>query len=150
MSLGAPWYPEGLRFGCTACGECCRREGVVFVRRREARRIAEHLGGPMATPRDFVPLLWTPTPDGGFQIDVPAGSACPLLVDGRCSVHAIKPQQCATYPFWPEIVTSEGAWAAEATFCEGIGRGERVYSVDEVWEILLERAKTEDGGGEEA
>jgi len=35
----------------------------------------------------------------------------------------VRPQQCRTYPFWPEIVETRGAWQEEARRCEGMGRG---------------------------
>ena len=38
----------------------------------------------------------------------------------RCAVHAQRPAQCRTYPFWPEAVQSQHHWAAEAVRCEGI------------------------------
>ena len=43
--MEGPWYGEGLRFGCTSCGGCCRgAPGYVWLSRREAERLARHLG----------------------------------------------------------------------------------------------------------
>ena len=43
-----PWYADGLRFTCTACGDCCRNHGdgfeYVYATRRERQAIAKHLG----------------------------------------------------------------------------------------------------------
>jgi Fe-S-cluster containining protein len=40
-----------------------------------------------------------------------------------CSIHAVRPRQCRTFPFWPEILASRRAWQKTARLCEGIGRG---------------------------
>lgn len=118
---------------------------MVLVRRDEAIRIAKRLGGDKATPADFVPELWTKVAAHYYEIDVPEGSACPLLTkDGRCSVHDIKPRQCRTYPFWPELLESKEAWDSEELYCEGINRPGRNYDLDEIWEVLLERRATKE------
>jgi hypothetical protein len=51
---------------------------------------------------------------------------CQFLNAEGCSIHAVKPTQCRTYPFWPSLVENRTAWAIEATFCPGIGKGELV------------------------
>jgi Fe-S-cluster containining protein len=39
----------------------------------------------------------------------------------HCTVYGARPLQCATYPWWPELVQSRKAWAQEARqVCEGI------------------------------
>lgn len=120
------WYRDGVRFECTACGDCCRREGDVFLTPGEADAIAAHVHGPEATAAAFLNELWVEDLSGNLVIQVPRGGACPFLsADERCTVQPVKPRQCATYPFWPELFESRGAWALEARWCEGIGRGER-------------------------
>lgn len=48
------------------------------------------------------------------------GGDCVFLESKQCSIHAVKPAQCATYPFWPQALASKADWCAEATRCEGI------------------------------
>ena len=79
--------------------------------------------------------------DDRLEIEVPgpAGAACYFLDErGRCRVHAVKPAQCRSYPFWPEILSSAVTWRAEAAACEGIGQGDE-------WgpEAILERLEIE-------
>ncbi len=45
---------------------------------------------------------------------------------GDCRVYAVRPVQCRTYPFWPELTESSKGWMTERRRCEGIGRGEPV------------------------
>lgn len=124
---GGAWFAAGLRFECTACGDCCRREGDVFVSPDEAAAIVRYVHGEGATVAAFCGELWTEDYDGTLRIEVGAGETCPFLgTDGRCQVHAVKPAQCRTYPFWSEIVESPMSWRAERRYCEGIGRGELV------------------------
>ena len=46
------------------------------------------------------------------------------LLGGR--VYPVRPLQCRTYPFWPEVLASRQAWQREARRCEGINRGRAV------------------------
>ncbi|MCB9521236.1 MAG: YkgJ family cysteine cluster protein [Myxococcales bacterium] len=122
------WYGGGLPFRCTECGACCRREGTVWLTIDEVPRIADALLGS-ADPAGLIALGGVAEPDGRLRFDVPTGGACPLLDgDGRCRVHAVKPTQCRTYPFWDEVVGTRRAWLAESLECEGIGEGEVVDS----------------------
>lgn len=112
---------ENLRFECTRCGACCRRPGAVFLREREVDRIARHLG----VPRERLRAQHVrEDEDHGWLIDVPDGEACPFLDGDLCVIHEAKPDQCAAYPFWWEILTSQARWQQEGERCEGIGRGE--------------------------
>jgi Fe-S-cluster containining protein len=51
---------------------------------------------------------------------------CHFLVDGGCSIHAVKPTQCRVFPFWPELVDDKREWRKTAAWCPGIGKGELV------------------------
>ena len=42
---GGPWYAEGLRFRCTACGQCCTGEpGHVWATKDEMKAMAKARG----------------------------------------------------------------------------------------------------------
>src|SRR5262249_14798030 len=108
-----------LRFECTRCGACCRREGVVWLKPGEVRRLARHLGLKVAEARArFVTTLR----DGRERIDV-SSAGCPLLSGDLCTVDPVKPDQCGAYPFWHELVADPEAWREERSECEGIDRG---------------------------
>lgn len=59
---------------------------------------------------------------------------CPLLGPAeRCTVHPVKPEQCRTFPFWPELLDSQEAWEAAREACEGIDHPEgKVFSRDDL------------------
>jgi Fe-S-cluster containining protein len=137
------WYARsGLRFACTRCGACCKRPGFVYLTRVEGDRIAERLQGPDANADTLLGELWVEDEDGLLVIDVPEEAACPLLGPNGCTVHDIKPMQCASYPFWPEILGSERKWKAEKKYCEGINDAAETYSADDVLSILSLRRRT--------
>lgn len=142
----SPWYArDGLRFRCTACGACCRRPGEVHLSVEEANRIAARILGDDASAASLLGELWVETPEGGLRIDVDDGEACPLLgEDDRCSVHDIKPLQCATYPFWNEVVASRWTWRREAFACEGIRDDGDRYAASAVADLVAGHGRTRD------
>lgn len=140
------WYERrGLRFACTRCNDCCRRAGDVFFDDAEADRIAERLCG-VADAERLAPTLWSRDYDGRWRIEVPEGGACTLLGADGCTVHDIKPLQCATYPFWPELLEHRYVWKAESRYCEGIGRGETPYSAAAIERMQREQSTTRENG----
>ena len=151
MGIGGspPWFDKGLRFRCTACGECCKRPGFVSLTPLEGHRIAKRILGDDATAQSLMGRLWELDPDGTLRIDVGDNAPCPLLGDDdQCTVHDIKPMQCATYPFWPEIVGNEASWLLEQQFCEGVAQGDS-YTIPEIQDLLRECGRTRAEGGPE-
>jgi Fe-S-cluster containining protein len=132
---------DALRFGCTACGDCCRRDGVVELSGRERRRAARHLALTVAA---FDARFGVEALEQGYQLVARDGRGCPLLAaDGRCSIHDVKPKQCATYPFWPELVDEPGAWLEERARCPGIEHpAGRVYPASELVQLRAGRGRT--------
>jgi Fe-S-cluster containining protein len=65
--------------------------------------------------------------EDGSLVAADNAGACTFLDTGRqCRIYAVRPMQCRTYPFWPELVSSEVAWQGEARRCEGINCGDVV------------------------
>jgi len=119
-----PFFETGnLRFSCTGCGECCATAGdyYVFLIQDEAERIRIHLGLSAGWfRRRYLDRL----ADGELVLASDGEQVCIFLGgDGRCRIYPVRPLQCRTYPFWPELVASARAWRREQRRCEGIGRG---------------------------
>lgn len=134
-----PWYVRrgGLKFRCTQCGLCCKQPGFVAVTREEAAKIAPRVREG-ATVKSLEGVLWNwDDQQGAWMIDVPEGSACPLLGEQGCTVHDIKPEQCATYPFWSENIASLIDWAEEGKRCEGIRDDGDLYT-PELIDVILQ------------
>ena len=58
-----------------------------------------------------------------LRLRVPRDAQCYFLVEGGCSIHAVKPVQCSVFPFWPALVDSKREWKKTARYCPGIGKG---------------------------
>jgi Fe-S-cluster containining protein len=134
------WFEDGLRFGCTGCGACCTgAPGRVLVSGDEIRAIAAHLG----MPEEGFRQNHLRSDEGGWSLREKAGGDCEFLADGRCTLQAVKPRQCRTYPFWLRNIRSPEAWSEAAAACPGIGLG-RLYPRGEILAIAM------DGAGEAA
>lgn len=123
------WYQArgGLKFECTGCGECCRRPGHVEFTPIDITRVSAHLEMSEAAFRHKY-LIWD---HGSWRVEVIEGDPCTFLVGDHCTIHEVKPIQCRTYPFWPELLEHRYAWSQEAKSCEGINRGPR-HSPEEI------------------
>lgn len=134
-----PWYAEGLRFSCTACGNCCKNHGeyaYVYLMEPEVRAIAAHLGLDVETfrARDC-------TVEEGWTVLATADPACRFLTEeGKCAIYPVRPVQCRTWPFW-EHTLERRVWEGEVrAICPGAGHG-TLHSAREVEAIA---AATED------
>ncbi|MBJ76180.1 MAG: hypothetical protein CMJ98_04090, partial [Planctomycetes bacterium] len=130
----APWYTDGLRFGCTASGRCCSNHGehaYVYLMEAEVRALAEALG------MDEGEFRRTHTrEEEGWTLLEPQGTHCVFLGEtGQCGVYEARPIQCRTWPFWRENLTSPEAFEAlVGSICAGAGCG-RLYSAEQVLHI---------------
>jgi len=118
------WYsPDGVRFSCQeGCAFCCRGEpGVVKVDGKERERIAVHLGiGEEELRRRYCRQCGV----GAWSLlEHPNGDCVFVTPDDLCSVYAVRPKQCRTYPFWKNTLASRAAWEREGRECPGIGQG---------------------------
>ncbi|MBI5503471.1 MAG: YkgJ family cysteine cluster protein [Deltaproteobacteria bacterium] len=116
-----------LRFECTQCGKCCWTRGEyahVYVTRQDMARMSASLG---LEPKEFRYRFTLRDEDGWVELDFPGGR-CVFLdpLTNLCQVYAVRPTQCQTFPFWPELLRA-GGWTAEARrMCEGVGEGRQV------------------------
>lgn len=119
-----PFYMrQALRFSCTQCGQCCATAGdyYVYLTDEESERIRTYL----QLSRNWFRRRYLQRLEEGEQVlAAGADERCIFLdTEGKCRVYAVRPVQCRTYPFWPELVGSARAWNREARRCEGINRG---------------------------
>lgn len=119
-----------LRFECTGCGGCCTGKGDHYVgaTRDEQRRIQRFLGISWRWFRRRYVVAYA---DGTEGLTWSKGKCAFLGENRRCAIYPVRPTQCRTYPFWPDVVKSREAWKAEAKNCEGIDRG-AVIPLEEV------------------
>jgi hypothetical protein len=129
----APWYRDGLAFECTRCGACCTgAPGYVWVGVEEMKRLATHLA---MTLDDFGRKYVRSVQDAYSLIERPNGDCIFWEASKGCTVYSARPDQCRTWPFWPENIESPSHWERVGDGCPGAGRG-RVYSVEEIVSIV--------------
>lgn len=132
-----PWYGEGLRFGCQACGRCCGGgPGYVWLDDSQLAEIARFLGLPPQEFRSiYVRRLWR-----GLSLREKSNFDCVLLDGrGRCTAYEVRPLQCRSWPFWPSNLRTRCAWEEAAARCPGIGQGPLI-AFQEIEALRLEMA----------
>lgn len=68
---------------------------------------------------------------------------CIFLENGKlCSVYDLRPVQCRTFPYWPEVMESRETWNAEKLECEGIDNPEaEITSEEKIITTLITQLK---------
>jgi Fe-S-cluster containining protein len=122
--MNKPFFErQPLKFGCTGCGHCCIAGNGWFVYpgSGEAERIRGYLG---LSSGWFRRRYLVKTADGDPVLSYRDDGRCVFLQnDNSCRIYPVRPLQCKTYPFWPEVSRSKTAWQREARRCEGINHG---------------------------
>ena len=102
--------------------------GDVFVTDGEIAAMAAFLG---MTDDEFRASFVRPA--SGFRLSLRerGDDECVMLDRDGCSVYPVRPSQCRTFPFWPEILSSPHAWERQAATCPGMNSG-RLYTREEI------------------
>lgn len=125
-----PWYAHGLRFECTQCGKCCTgAPGYTWVTEEEVATIAAHLN--LSIP-DFMRKYVRVVRDRLSLLEHSKTYDCVFLKDKKCQIYSVRPKQCRTFPWWPELLNSREDWEQAATFCEGIRSDAPVVSYETI------------------
>ncbi len=137
-----PWYADGLRFECTRCGHCCTGSpGTVRIDETEAAALAAHLGLDLA---DFSERYSRLLDDGATSLTEKPNHECVFWSRTQgCTVYAVRPKQCRSWPFWRANLASPAHWATAAQGCPGMGQGP-LHDADSI----RERATTDGTSGE--
>jgi Fe-S-cluster containining protein len=118
------WYRDGLGFECQQCGGCCSgAPGYVWVDDGDVATIAARL----EMSEDEFRQAYTHHAKGKVSLRERANGDCVLLDEETrvCKVYDERPIQCRTWPWWPENVENQDAWALCEQQCPGIGKGRK-------------------------
>jgi len=112
-----------LRFECTGCGACCTGGADHYVETNATERAAIRAFLKLSSAwfrRRY--LVRVDADTTGIRLE--RNGRCPFLgTDNRCRIYSVRPRQCRTYPWWPELVENKRDWTEEARRCEGMNRG---------------------------
>ena len=129
-----PWYADGLKFNCTQCGDCCRTHGDyahVYLLKTDIDRLVKF---HKVTRNEFLQKFTGKDKDSGMRTLNWDEEKCVFLGEKGCTVYEARPEQCRTWPFWPENLTPD-VWNKEIVpFCPGAGEG-RLYRIGEIKKI---------------
>jgi uncharacterized protein len=129
------WYQDGLRFQCTACGDCCTgAPGYVWVNQQEIDALAAALDYQDVAEFE---RLFVRSIGQRRSLRERRNYDCVLLdaQTRKCRAYAVRPRQCRTWPFWDSNVSSPEAWQRACDACPGCGQG----TICELVEIEAQR-----------
>ena len=127
---------QGRRFSCTQCGNCCVKDGLVYVHPSEVETMAKHLDISVGSFWAKFKVRYDSSSEQPV-LEAKDGLGCPLLSETRrCRVHEVKPMQCRSFPFWSDLLEDETAWDYAKQDCPGMDASEgRLYSTAEIRQI---------------
>ena len=114
---------QPLRFSCTQCGKCCLTAGDYYVYLSEAE--SEAIRKRLQLSRNWFRRRYLERLEEGERVLASGADDRCIFLDarGQCRVYSVRPLQCRTYPFWPELTGTARAWNSEARRCEGVNQG---------------------------
>ncbi|KXZ44484.1 hypothetical protein GPECTOR_67g324 [Gonium pectorale] len=97
----------------------------IWVSPDEIRRIAKYLNMSVQRFLDTHTKQYSKYKGWRMLKTGEANASCIFLgADNKCSIHPVRPSQCSTYPWWPELmVDREWEWE-KANVCEGFDHAE--------------------------
>ncbi|MDZ7699508.1 MAG: YkgJ family cysteine cluster protein [Deltaproteobacteria bacterium] len=106
-------------FECRMCGECCYGEGGIYLSRNEQERLARFL----SISREDLFSGYLEERNGRVYIRVGADNFCIFYRKGvGCTIHPVKPERCALWPYYPANITDEDTWVLAKLACRGLNR----------------------------
>ena len=134
--MSEEWYKDGLSFSCTQCGNCCSGPpGYVWFTDEEALKMAASV---KLEVNEFL-RRYAHTINGKWTLNEragPQGYDCIFLQrddrgKAQCSIYLTRPQQCRTWPFWPELLKRPTEWDRASDRCPGMNSG-KTYTLAQI------------------
>jgi len=134
---------QSLRFKCTACGKCCtgNEDHYIAMSKKEAKNIQTFLN---ITQRWFRRRYVKHLTRNILTARMHKGRCVFLNKNNECLIYDLRPIQCRTYPYWPELLETQKAWNNEARHCEGINSGTIVPIKDITQKLALQLKSEQD------
>lgn len=131
---------EGTNFQCQGSGNCCVSRGsygYVYLSKKDLKRLAKFFKIKINI---FLDIYCSIEKNNKYLKEINKNGDCLFLKNKKCTVYNSRPEQCRTWPFWPENMNSK-SWKKEILhFCPGIGKG-KYFSKKEINRILIRDKK---------
>jgi Fe-S-cluster containining protein len=101
------------RIDCLQCAACCKNYSPRF-KTPDVKRIAKHL---RLKESQFIDTYLRVDEEGDFVVKE---TPCPFLgTDNRCAIYAVRPSDCARFPYTDEdvLLKRQTLTLKNATFC---------------------------------
>jgi Fe-S-cluster containining protein len=101
------------KIDCLQCAACCKNYSPRF-KTPDVKRLAKHLH---IKESDFIATYLQVDSEGDFVVK---HTPCPFLgADNRCAIYAVRPSDCARFPYTDEdvLVKRQALTLKNATFC---------------------------------
>ncbi len=137
------WLKEPLRFQCQGSGKCCTSRGefgFVFLTAKDRREISRHL---KLSASQFKKQYCDQTSGVWHLREEPGRADCVFLNGKACGIYSVRPTQCRTWPFWPEVMNAKSWKKDVVSFCPGIGKGP-IWSQAEIQKQLEDQTASEE------
>lgn len=106
-------------FECRMCGECCYGEGGIYVTGEEQEALARFLDIPLKA----LCHTYLEQRNGRTYIRTGMDHYCIFYRKGvGCTIHPVKPQRCALWPYYPANVRDRETWELAKLTCRGLNR----------------------------
>ena len=119
------FFSAGLRFSCTRCSNCCRKEsGYVYLSENDLSRLADFFA------MDYTSFIqtwcrWVSFERGRERLSLKEKANYDCIFWGtECTVYHARPLQCRSFPFWDSVLCSRESWENTGKDCPGIQTGE--------------------------
>jgi len=120
------WH-EGVKFCCQQCGNCCTFPGGSVT---AGKADFEKIAGFLNISFDEFFKKYAFNHHGLVSIKSVPGGPCIFYKDG-CTIYEVRPTQCRTYPFWPDIMKAKVRFENIKETCAGINKG-RLWAKEEI------------------
>jgi Fe-S-cluster containining protein len=105
------------RFECQVCGTCCQGEGGIYLAEAEIDRIADFLN----VSREIFLEKYCLAKNGRIYIHVREEDGyCHFAVEGKCTIHPVKPSPCRAWPFFQPMLTDQADWEVARNSCPAL------------------------------
>lgn len=104
-------------FECRQCGDCCFGDGGIRLDAEEAEGVAFYLKISLDELKRF--YLDRGQPPWNVRTDF-EGYCLFRQADGRCLIHAVKPEVCRRWPFIDGPLKDESAFNDAKAACPGL------------------------------
>ena len=130
------YLKKGINFECQGSSNCCVSRGsygYVYLNNKDLKRFSNFFKIKI---NNFINKYCSKRESYLHLKEIKKNGNCIFLKDKKCSVYKARPEQCRTWPFWPENMYAK-TWKNDLlNFCPGIGKG-RYYSSKEIKKILI-------------